>query len=254
MKKHKKKNNKTLTNNKFLLPLLLIVIVIGIYTLNTFKKHLYTNNATQEEIIDIDSNENSELGLAGYSSGSLIINNKEKVLRLLAPDREKITIFNFPCENNTVIAVKGTYKLLALESGTNTVIDRLDLGLLEFVMKPQEIEQTGLFSKIINLNQNPKYEAFTLAFRSSCFNTQVFFYTYNDKINSIVVIPFLRKNGTPSNSIFVPKGVSIPQIDDDGNIISSTYNEETSWRDKVRYKFNLDTFEFQELESYTQPK
>ena len=210
---------------------------------------------TPEEIIDIDSQSNPELGIAGYSSGSLLINGKEVTLRLLAPDREKVTISNFPCENKEVTAVKGTFKIIALEAPSyKKIIDRMDLGTLEFVMNPPEIEQTGRFSKTITLSQNPKYEAFTLVFRKSCFDTQVFFYSFNDKTNSVARISFVRKDGSSSDSILIPKGFSIPQIDDKGNIIASAYNDKTKERDKIRYNFNLEKFEFEELESYSQPK
>ncbi|MDO8657894.1 MAG: hypothetical protein Q7K55_04090 [Candidatus Levybacteria bacterium] len=259
----KKSKNSRVIMIGFVAISLLVPFILGGYFLgktnnspnNEFKTSLITAIPTPQEIIDIDSRANPELGLAGISSSTLVANGKEITLRLLAPDREKITISDFPCETKEVTAVKGAYRIIVLETpSSKEILAKLDLGTLEFVINPPEIEQTGLFSKKVILNENPEYEAFTLAFRKSCFDTQVSFYTFNDKTNSVARIPFVRKDGALSDFILIPKGLSIPQIDDKGNIISSSYNDKTKWRDKVRYTFNLEKFEFEELESYSQPK
>lgn len=205
---------------------------------------------------DIDSQEDPELGLAGFSSGDLVINKTKIHLRLLAADRQKIVLPSFPCvdEKTTVTVVKGNFRIMAFDSTMKKLIDRLEIGKKEFVMEPADIEQTGRFSKLIVLNQKPRYEAFTLAFRKSCSDTEVFLYSFDDKQQKVVIVPFIRKGGKTSDSIFIPKGLGIPQLDAQGNVISSSYNLATGWRDKVRYKFNLDKFAYEEIEAYSQPE
>lgn len=208
------------------------------------------------EVIDINSRDDPELGLAGYSSGALWAGSRKIHMRLLAPDRKKVVLSSFPCEDPStkITAVRGHFRLLALNDLSGPVIDRFELGRLDFVMDPPRIEQASLFTKKVTLSKHPRYEAFTLSFRRSCYDTEVFFYAFNDKLGRIVRLPFVRKDGRTAGSIFIPMGVNIPQIDTDGNVISSTYNPKTGWRDKVRYKFNLDSFAYKELESYSQPK
>lgn len=204
------------------------------------------------EVINIDSQDNPDLGLAGYSSGSLKAGNQEIQIRLLAPDRKKIILSSFPCEASRVTAVEGTYKIIALLNVDGPVIDRYSLGKLDFVIDPAGIEQTGSFSKLVTLNNNPTYQAFTLAFRKSCHDTQVYLFGFDDKKQKIVKIPFVKKDGTKTESILIPKGNGIPQVDSSGNIISSSYNDKTKLRDKTRYEFNLKKFDFEEIESYSQ--
>src|SRR3990172_6842438 len=155
--------------NKITLLILIIIVIGGFILINNnltpptsqvkdgnlrITNVIYTPTPT--EIIDIDSADDSDLGLAGYSSGTLISDN----------------------------------------------------------------------------------QAITLAFRKSCYDTEIYFFSFNDKTQKVIQIPFVKKDGSLSKSIFIPKGFGIPQIDSFGNTISSSYNYETGWRDKSKYKFN----------------
>ena len=253
--------------NKITLLILIIIVIGGFILINNnltpptsqvkdgnlrITNVIYTPTPT--EIIDIDSADDSDLGLAGYSSGTLISDNQAIQITLLAPDRKEVILNSFPCEESReVTAVRGTYRILALASLQGPVIDKYILGERDFVMDPPDIEQTGLFSKLVTLSNNPTYQAFTLAFRKSCYDTEIYFFGFNDKTQKVIQIPFVKKDGSLSESIFVPKGFGIPQIDSFGNTISSSYNYETGWRDKSKYKFNPEKFQFEEIESYTQP-
>lgn len=252
---------------KIVLLILIIAAVVGFILIgNKNNSSVFQKDITEEriydviqtpiptEIIDIDSGDDPDLGMAGYSSGDLISGDQIIHMRLLAPDRKKVVLSSFPCEESReVTAVRGNFRILALGGLQGPIIDEYILGEKDFVMDPPDIEQNGLFSKLITLSNNPTYQAFTLAFRKSCFNSEIYFFGLNDKIQKVVRIPFVKKNGSVSESIFESKGLGIPQIDDNGNIISSVYNEETRWRDKTRYKFNPTKFQFEEIESYTQP-
>lgn len=210
---------------------------------------------SQGNIQYIDSQDDPKLGLAGYSSGQLQIGGRVIHMRLLAPDRKKVMLNSFPCENGQVTAVGGDFKILAFNDVSDKdYIDKFELGYKEFVMDPPTIEQTGLFSKLVTLSKSPRYEAFTLSFRRSCFDTEIFFYSFNPIKNKIVQLSFENKNGTHRDSITIPKGTGIPQIDQNGNIISSIYNPTTKMRDKTRYAFDINSFGFKALESYSQPE
>jgi len=202
---------------------------------------------------DIDSQEDPKLGLAGFSSGDLVINKTKIHLRLLAPDRQKVTLSSFPClDEKEITAVRGNFRIMAFDSTMKKLIDSLEIGEKEFVMEPANTEQTGLFSKLVVLSVNPRYEAFTLAFsREFCSDTEIFFYSFNDKQQKVMNIPFLRKDGGKRISIYIPKGLSIPQIDAQGDVISSTYNSKSGGRDNVRYKFNLEKFAYEEIGAYS---
>lgn len=202
------------------------------------------------EFITINSEDNPELGLAGYSSVSLPSSNQ---LVLLAPDRKKVFISSFPCESDStqITAVRGHFKILFLENIEGPVLDRYELGQIDFITSPPEIEQYSAFHSI-NVGKYGKHTIYTLAFRKSCHNTEIIAFVIDDKLKKIVRLTFKRKNGVSKNSIFIPKGFAITQVDDKGNIIESIYNEKTKWRDKVRYKFNTDKFIFEEIESYSQ--
>lgn len=207
------------------------------------------------EVTDIDSQDNPELGLAGYSSGALQIGNRIVNMRMLAPNRKKVILSSFPCETRPVTAVGGDFKIFAFNDvSDNDYINKFELGYQEFVIDPPTIEQTGLFSKRIVLSKSPKYEAFTLAFRRSCFDTEVYFYTSNPVKNKIDQLTFQNTDGSIATSIMIPKGTGIPQIDSSGNIISSTYNPTTKMRDKTRYAFDINSFGFIAVESYSQPQ
>lgn len=256
-------NQKGFSSNLVIFVVLIFISLgVGVYAINSqtgrkaeSAKYQAVAPSPISEIININSEDDPELGLAGYSSGPIKTNGQVVQMRLLAPDRKKVPLSSFPCEQSKeIIAVSGTFRILALDGPEGPVIDKYILGEQNFVMNPADIEQNGLFSKKVNLNNNPIYEALTLAFRKSCFDTEIYFFSFNDKIQKIIRLPFVKKDKNISESILIPKGLGIPQIDDKGYVISSSYNSKTTWRDKTKYKFNLAKFQFEEVESYSQPK
>ena len=102
--------------------------------------------------IHIGSEDDPSLGLAGYSSGTIRVGDSHVQITLYSNDRKKVSDDAFPCEEGRpVTAVKGTYKIAAEANLNGLVLDTLLLGEQEFVIEPYEIEQNGLFTKMVEM-------------------------------------------------------------------------------------------------------
>lgn len=246
-----------------LITIALIIASISCYYLNKSKDNISTSKDTLDKIsakkdtllvkyFQIDSWDNPELGLAGFSSGPLSAKGKGIQMQLFSPNRKRISKTDFVCEEGKNIeGVTGDYYVVALEDvSATTPLDTYFLGEIFYPTDPYIDDQAAGFDKISLVGT--QQESYALTFRESCYDARVLLFTFDAGSNKIQTVNFKKINGAVQDHILIPKGFRTTRIVDK-DIVSSAYNSKTKLRDETRYRYNSDKFLYEEVETVSLP-